>query len=105
MKKPEVIEWADLQIGDFVESSHNRMFCFKRDDTGPSCCGMVKNPSKINSNEHTFVLTGGILEYRRMKPSKSFLKLCKRMVNLNYKEYHLDNLSYVEALAALKKYD
>jgi len=101
-KQPEVVEWSDLKVGDFIESNFNRMFCFTRNSSGPSCLGN----SKWREEKPPIAYVGsGIVEYTRMKPTKPFIKLCKRLLDLNLKEYHLDNLSYVEALAALKKYD
>lgn len=105
-KNPNIIEWANLQVGDFIESNYNKMFCFKRDGGmlgGPSCLGLNKFDPK--AKPPIAYVSSGILEYTRMKPTKSFIKLCKKLLDINYNEYHLDNLSYVEALAALKKYD
>ena len=105
-KQSEIIEWKDLQVGDFIESNYNKMFCFKRDGgmlDGPSCLGI----NKFNSTGKPPIayVSSGIVEYTRMKPTKSFIKLCKKLLKLNLTDYRLDNLSYIEALAALKKYD
>jgi hypothetical protein len=101
--KPEVVEWKDLKVGDFIESKYYRMFCFKRDDSGPSCLGRQKGAVKHHFDDA--YVSGGILEYTRMKPDKSFVKLSKKLLKINLDEHHLDNLSYIEALATLKKYD
>src|SRR5271169_6013683 len=96
-QKPEIIEWGNLKVGDFIESNGiagYRMFCFRNNGYGPSCLGRMKNPSKSNPT-HPFdgaYVGGGILEYTRMKPPKSFVKLCKRLLKLNLEENQIDNL-------------
>jgi hypothetical protein len=101
-KKPVIVEWQDLQVGDFIEGSGYRFFCFRKDPLGPACLGRQKYVKNYFDGAY---VGGGILEYTRIKPTKAFVKTCKKLLDLNFKEYHLDNLSYIEALAILKKYD
>lgn len=109
-KKPEVVKWEDLKVGDFIEDKFYRFFCFKRDSSGPSCLGQIKGKVKQQpplDSSCTYIDHGenNFWEQTRMKPTKSFVKVCKQLLDLNFKKYHLDNLSYIEALAALKKYE
>lgn len=103
-KKPETVEWNDLKVGDFVESEQNQLFCFMRDSkflNSPSCLGRNKNKFFTYRN----YLLQNVPTYTRMKPTKAFVKICRKLLDLNLKDGHVDNLNYVEALAALKKYD
>lgn len=99
-KKIETVKWFDLKVGDFTEDRQNSLFCFSVTHGIPSCMGRqrphVLKYSVLNSDE--------VPDYKRIKPTKSFIKLCKRLLKFNLDKGYVDNLSYVEALAALKKY-
>jgi hypothetical protein len=99
-KKPsKTVEWHELKVGDVIEDERSILFCFMTQNGNPSCMGYNK-PLLWKYN-----LDRSPQKYKLIKPTKSFIKLCKRLLNLNLKENHIDNLSYIEALATLKKYD
>jgi hypothetical protein len=98
-KLSKTVEWHKLEVGDVIEDEQSVLFCFMNQNSNPSCMGHNK-PLLWKYN-----LELNPKKYKRIKPTKSFIKLCKRLLNLNLKENHIDNLSYIEALAALKKYD
>jgi len=105
-KKPEIVNWYDLKVGDFIESKNSYLFCYSTNSPlkGPSCLGCGK--PKVNNPDieytNSWLLMG---EFKRFEPTKPFIKLCKKLLKYNLKEGNVDNLSYIEALAALKKYD
>jgi hypothetical protein len=98
-KKSEAVEWHNLKVGDVIKSDSSVLFCFENKNGNPSCMGRNK-PLLFKYN-----LNRSPEKYKLIKPTKSFIKLCKNLLKLNLTEYRLDNLSYIEALAALKKYD
>jgi len=105
-KKPEFVEWVDLKVGDFVESKDSYLFCFSIGNVfgGPSCLGQGK--PKVNNPDIEYINQWLIFgKYKRFTPSKPFIKLCKKLLKYNLKQKHIDNLSYIESLASLKKYD
>ena len=102
--KLEIVEWNNLEVGDFIENKFYRFFCFRKNADGPACLGRLKRSKEENSFNGSYV-GGGVLEYYRMKPTKAFIKKCKRLLKFNLVEGNVDNLSYVEALATLKKYE
>jgi len=98
-KKAEVVEWKNLKVGDFIETNYQRLFCYTTwKDGNPACLGISK---KIRFDPDKYLQS----DFTRMKPTKSFVKLCKNMLDINLRFRQLDNLSYIEALVALKKYD
>ncbi len=103
MKKKtlEVIRWENLKVGDFIEDSQSRLFCFTIDRGGPSCLGKNK---KLRW-KYPGYSGQARSDYVRMKPTKSFIKLCERLLNLNLKEKQVNNLDYIESLSILKKYE
>jgi hypothetical protein len=98
-KTPKTVEWHELRVGDVIEDKQSILFCFMIQNGNPSCMGHNK-PHMMR-----YYLDRSPQKYKLIKPTKSFIKLCKRLLKLNLEEYHLDNLTYIEALAALKKYD
>lgn len=98
-KKSNTVEWHNLKVGDFIESDRSILFCFMLENGTPSCMGRNK---LLLWKYH---LDKSPKPYKRIKPSKTFIKLCRKLLDLNLKEKYIDNLSYIEALAALKKYD
>jgi hypothetical protein len=98
-KKTKTVEWHNLKVGDFIENDQSVLFCFSNENGNPSCMGRNK-PLLWKYN-----LDRVPTKYKLIKPTKSFVKLCKRLLKLNLTDYRLNNLSYIEALTALKKYD
>lgn len=103
MKKPEVVEWWDLKIGDFIENDQSKLFCYVIEEGSPACLGHNKTIKWKYPKFTSYAFPPS--QWTKFKPSKTFVKMCKRLLKLNLKQKYVDNLSYIEALAALKKYD
>lgn len=96
------VTWAEVKVGDFIETNESYLFCFLpgSDNMCPACLGRRKK------NKTDFAIYLVDKPYMKTyKPSKSFIKLCHNLLDHNFKKGWVDNLNYIEALNALKNYD
>lgn len=97
-------QFKDLKVGDFAATSDNiGYFCFKCSLEGfPWAVGICKvtwigEKIKLDKDKSEVFLLNEI-------PPET-LKAVSGWIEYEYEEGRLDNLSYVEVLNALKKYD
>jgi hypothetical protein len=101
-KQPELIEWKDLNPGDFFRSEALSFFCFKKSEDGKNVAimlshGLAKLPFPLKKDE--------VMLLSKDEVPPNWYEHAKNFLELEYTEKKVDNLSYIEALAALKKYD
>ena len=103
-KKSKIVNWNKVKVGDFVESKDTKLFCYSVIDNCPTCLGMEKTKQERKRKEKHYAVVFASGKFVRMKPDKKFLKLCKFLLEYTLEKGYVDNLSYIEALSALKSY-
>jgi hypothetical protein len=90
-------QFKELKVGDFFRERTHVMFCYKKSSEFPcavSLGGALPPRDDLQTNKIEMFI-----------PSKENYAEAKRWIEYGYSNRQLDNLDYIEALAALKKYD
>ena len=94
--------WDEMEIGDFVESDDSYLFCFIKEGNTPCCLGRRKR--QVHTGYSAMWNMSGLREVRMIRPNAAFVRLCRKLLNYNYKKKFIKNLDYIEAYTALKRH-